>query len=157
MDTGQEPPQDKDTAAVERSVKAMRGHNRTLLLEAAGGKLQYRELTVQAGLHSTRLGDYLTQAGKLSPVQRAGRVQITVASVLQVFGCKAVVYSNKLSWRGLLCRGPPPQNICELWYRFCSSHVQDHFARSTRSNSSPIYFNSSIRRKKCNLSCFFYM
>ena len=62
---------------------------------------------------------------------------------------------NKLSWRGLLCRGPPPPKVCELWYRFCSSHVQDHFARSTRSNSSPICFNSSIRRKKCNLSCFF--
>ena len=32
-------------AAAERSINAMKGHNRTLLLEAAGGKLQYRELT----------------------------------------------------------------------------------------------------------------
>ena len=62
---------------------------------------------------------------------------------------------NKLSWRGLLCRGPPPPKVFELWYRFCSSHVQDQTARSTRSNSSPICFNSSIRRKRCNLSCFF--
>ena len=80
-------------AAAERLIKAMRGHNRTLLLEAAGGKLQYRELTVQAGLHSTRLVNYLPQAGKLSPVQRAGGVQINAASVLQVFGCKTIVYN----------------------------------------------------------------
>ena len=36
---------------------------------------------------------HLPHTGKLSPVERAGGVQINVVSVQQVFGCKAVVHS----------------------------------------------------------------
>ena len=82
-------------AAVERDIKMMRGHNRTLLLEVTGGRLQYRELTVQAALHSTKLSNYLSHAGKETPVQKAGGRKIGVLENVQIFGSRAVAYLPK--------------------------------------------------------------
>ena len=82
------------SAAVERDIRMMRGHNRPLLLEATGGRLQYRELAVQAALHSTKLSNcnYLSHAGKATPVQKAGGRQVDVLGNVQVFGARAVAY-----------------------------------------------------------------
>ena len=79
-----------DNAAVERDTMMARGHNRTLLLEATWGRLQNRKLAVQAALHSIKLSNYLSPAGKATPVRKAGGRQINVLENVQMFGSRAV-------------------------------------------------------------------
>ena len=85
---------------MERYTRMMRGHNRTLLLEAPGDRLQYKELAIQAALHSTRLGNYLSHAGREALVQKSGRQQINVLQNVQVFGTRAVAYLPKEQRQG---------------------------------------------------------
>ena len=55
---------------------------------------------MQAALHSTKLGNYPSHAGKETPVQKAGGQQIGVLQNVQVFGTGAVAYLPKEQKQG---------------------------------------------------------